>query len=121
LPAASLDGPDEAHHRVPEPSGDGYRLRKQHHSIACSTAPTKGTTTTTNAEAESLRVCDGALWICGSHCRSALADQEEGQTSYPLSTSSTRAGRHLSKVMLTDERHACEAGIPSSVQKKREA
>jgi uncharacterized protein DUF3616 len=55
-----------------EPSGDGYRLRKQHH-LDClfDGLPDErddDDDEPAEADIESLAFCNGTLWICGSHC-----------------------------------------------------
>ena len=54
-----------------EPDGDGYRLRKQHsldRLFRNFADQTEKKNKPDEADIESLAVCDGALWICGSHC-----------------------------------------------------
>lgn len=97
-----------------EPSGDGYRLRKQHH-LDClfDGLPDErddDDDKPAEADIESLAFCGGALWICGSHCNVRFQTKkdrkkEEDGRPYPLRHKfNTRAGRHLlGKVSLTDE------------------
>ena len=97
-----------------EPSGDGYRLRKQHH-LDClfDGLPDErddDDDKPAEADIESLAFCGGTLWICGSHCNVRFQTKkdrkkEEDGRPYPLRHKfNTRAGRHLlGKVSLTDE------------------
>jgi uncharacterized protein DUF3616 len=96
-----------------EPDGDGYRLRKQHSLdklFRNFAEESEDKNSPDEADVESLAVCDGALWICGSHCmvrRQTKRDRqkERDKLPYPLRAEfNTRAGRHLlGKVALKDE------------------
>ena len=97
-----------------EPDGDGYRLRKQHglDSLFPNLPDERGDDHDRPAEAdiELLAVCDGALWICGSHCMvrwQTKKDREEEKTQQRVRARpelNRRASRHLlGKVALKDE------------------
>jgi hypothetical protein len=97
-----------------EPDGDGYRLRKQHFldKLFPDLPDERDDNDDKPAEAdiESLAVCGGALWICGSHCDVRLQTKKDRKKEkdgrpYPLRHEfNTRAGRHLlGKVTLRDE------------------
>jgi hypothetical protein len=96
-----------------EPDGDGYRLRKQHsldRLFRNFADQTEKKNKPDEADIESLAVCDGALWICGSHCDVRWQTKkdrrkEKDKRPYPLRHElKPRAGRHLlGKVMLTGD------------------
>ena len=96
-----------------EPDGDGYRLRKQHsldRLFRNFADQTEKKNKPDEADVELLAVCDGALWICGSHCDVRVQTKKDRQKEkdkrpYPLRHElKPRAGRHLlGKVMLTDD------------------
>jgi hypothetical protein len=69
-----------------------------------------GDDTPAEADIESLAVCAGALWICGSHCNVRFQTKKDrkkeadGRPYRLRSKFNSRAGRHLlGKVTLTDE------------------
>jgi Protein of unknown function (DUF3616) len=97
-----------------EPDGDGYRLRQQHKlNRQFPNLPDEREDhddKPAEVDIESLAVCDGALWICGSHCKvrwTTKEDREKERTQQrfrPRPEFNKRASRHLlGKVALKDE------------------
>jgi hypothetical protein len=83
-----------------EPDGSGYRLREQF-KLDSPFPKLPGKKENAEADIESLAFSEGALWICGSHCRVRLKTDSEHHLSPEINR---RRSRYLlGRVKLTED------------------